>query len=109
MKKSDKLRLRLRLVEQRGFTCEACGRALSSFHLHHGIINDKKSLRDVLFCEENLFIVGPVCCHLNRSLDNQAQRVKFWLLQVERYGLPRMLAWLDRVNEGLIVPYRFPD
>ena len=108
MNKADKLRLRLRLVEQRGFTCEACGRALSSFHLHHGIINDKKSLRDVLFCEENLFIVDPDC-NVSRVLDNQEQRVKFWLLQVERYGLPRMLAWLERVNEGLIVPYRFPD
>ena len=106
MKKADKLRLRLELIEERGWVCEFTGKPLSGFHLHHGIIGDCKALRDVLHCKENLFIVDPNI-NISRVLDNQEQRDKFWGVQVERYGEDRMRGFIDSVNEQVKIPYKF--
>ena len=98
--------LHYQLRKRSNHNCEWCGKTGSQ--AHHCLIHRKKGHPE-LDCLENLMLACSVCHVEKKLLDTDAVKQWFWLLQVERYGLPRMLAWLDRVNEGLIVPYRFPD
>ncbi len=99
MNRADKLRLRLELVEGRGYDCERCGEPGSQ--LHHGIIGNKKRFKKELFCKENLF-VSCATCNVSRVMDNEKWRQRFWRIQCDRYGEFHMLEWLGNL------PFKIP-
>ena len=102
MKKADKTRLRYELAEERGYSCEWCGR--SANQLHHCLIHGRKP---DWYCKENLMLSCADCHTVQKVLDTDEVKRWFWAVQCSRYGEAEMLAWLGKVNEGLVIKYNF--
>jgi hypothetical protein len=97
---SDWVALRKQITKDRGFLCQACGRARWT-ELHHCLIHREKG-NDPLDCIENMMAV----CHKCHQYCNAWEiRVKFWQSQCKLYGHERMVAWLDGLE--LKAPPRF--
>lgn len=77
----------------------ACGCGQPAHDRHHGLIGRRKGY-PVLDDERNLIPVNH-WEHINRKFDNQFWRRKFWKRQVEIYGLPAMMEWIDAIPEKM--------
>ena len=86
------------LFDERGFRCE-CGCGNFARDAHHALIGRRKRFPE-LDCPENIVLVNHDE-HLLRKFDNQEWRKKFWLIQVDRYGLERMTAWVNSLPDKL--------
>ena len=89
MNTADRTRLRLELVEERGYSCENCGR--TGGELHHCFFHGRKP---DIFEKENLMIACRVCHVEKKLLDSNEAKQRFWLIQCERYGTAHMDDWL---------------
>ena len=106
MDKSDKLQIRLEIYDERGAWCENpdCNRPATD--LHHGVISDRKRLKDILFTKFNLIMLCNQC-NVSRMYDNVDGRQYWFDVQCARYGEFDMLSWLGDVNRLCIIPFVF--
>jgi hypothetical protein len=84
------------LLATRGQYCE-CGCLLFCHDVHHFAVPNLKWLRenhnDWVSDERNVVLLNH-SQHISRMFDCQTWRVKFWKIQVLRYGEKAMMEWV---------------
>jgi len=95
--------LKQELLEKRGGFCE-CGCGKQGHDAHHAFIHHIKRKGKTKYKElndpRNLIIVNHDE-HINRKFDTRAWRIKFWKIQVNRYGEDSMMEWLNSLPEKI--------
>ena len=83
------------ILSRRWTTLCDCGCGKQGHDLHHAFIGRKKGVVE-LDDERNLVLVNHDE-HIARTFDNLEWRKKFWKVQLKRYGLSRMEAWITEL------------
>ena len=96
------LSLKLRLMEKRFFICDCgCGKHIEHPNLAHILIHDQKRFHEFLTNEINCGIVSQAHHDLTNSYEF---RVKFYEVQVKRYGRKAVIDYFKEAKKlGLVV------
>ena len=83
------------ILSRRGSWLCDCGCGKPGHDLHHAFIGRKAGIPE-LDDERNLVLVNHDE-HISRMFDTIEWRKKFWKVQLKRYGLSRMEAWITEI------------
>lgn len=87
----------LRLMKERGITCEVEGCLETAMEAHHCLYRKKKGKKPVkeLDMDENLQLV----CEAHHAVEAKSYKNKiyFWHVQCERFGKEHMIKWHNSV------------
>ncbi len=87
----------LRLIKERGSTCEVEGCYNLAMEAHHCLYGRKKGHPE-LDMDENFCLVCEKCHGVTGKAKSFKHKLYFWQVQCDRYTKERMLAWHDSVR-----------
>ena len=104
-----RLKLKQKLVLERGSRCECCGEDSILLDLHEGVVSRAdagKNWKHLIFCPVNCFLLCRGC-HTNWG--EVFPREKAWEVSCQRYGRSLVETWYKGLPWKVGVPRRFWD